>query len=162
MDVHAKKTEDGTNIELYTLNNGDNQQFRFVANGDGSYKIAAKISGDRSCVTVSGSDGNVFEQTINGSGGQNWFAEPVTMQSGSTVYGDTNCDGTVDLADAILIMQALSNPDRFGVDGTEELHLTAQGRINADCSGGGDGMTSNDALAIQNYLLGKITSLPEI
>ncbi|MBQ6251008.1 RICIN domain-containing protein [Ruminococcus sp.] len=161
MDVHAKKTEDGTNIELYTLNNGENQQFRFMANGDGSYKIAAKISGDRSCVTVSGSDGNVFEQTINGSGGQNWFAEPVAVQGGGIVYGDTNCDGTVDLADAILIMQALSNPDRFGVDGTEELHLTVQGRINADCSGGGDGMTSNDALAIQNYLLGKMTSLPE-
>jgi len=161
MDVHAKKTEDGTNIELYPLNNGENQQFRFMANGDGSYKIAAKISGDRSCVTVSGSDGNVFEQTINGSGGQNWFAEPVAVQGSGIVYGDTNCDGTVDLADAILIMQALSNPDRFGVDGTEGLHLTVQGRINADCSGGGDGMTSNDALAIQNYLLGKMTSLPE-
>ena len=28
------------------------------------------------------------------------------------VYGDTNCDGNVELADAILIMQSLANPDR--------------------------------------------------
>ncbi len=161
LDVHAKKTEDGTNIELYTLKNGENQQFRFVDNGDGSYRLTAKISGDKSCVTASGSDGNVFEQTVGGSG-QSWIAAPVSSeQSNTPAYGDVNCDGKVELADAILIMQAISNPDKFGVNGTEKGHLTAKGRENADCSGSGDGMTVNDALAIQNYLLNIIPSLPE-
>ena len=84
-----------------------------------------------------------------------------TVPVGNVVYGDTNCDGKVELADAILIMQAISNPDKFGVNGTEKGHLTAKGRENADCSGSGDGMTVNDALAIQNYLLNIIPSLPE-
>ena len=107
------------------------------------------------------SDGNVFEQTIGGSG-QSWIAASVSSeQSNTPAYGDVNCDGKVELADAILIMQAISNPDKFGVNGTEKGHLTAKGRENADCSGSGDGMTVNDALAIQNYLLNIIPSLPE-
>lgn len=30
LDVSGKKTEDGTNIEIYTYKGGDNQQFKFV------------------------------------------------------------------------------------------------------------------------------------
>ena len=75
--------------------------------------------------------------------------------------GDSNCDGKIELADAILIMQALANPNKYGLNGNDKGHLTAQGRENADCSGNYDGMTSNDALAIQNFLLHKIGELPE-
>lgn len=70
-----------------------------------------------------------------------------------TAYGDSNCDGNVDLSDAVLIMQTLSNPSKF--------KLTDQGRINADCYNVGDGVTNADALAIQKYKLSLITSLPE-
>ncbi len=66
--------------------------------------------------------------------------------------GDTNCDGVVDLADAVLIMQALANPNKYGMTGTAEHHLTAQGRLNADMNG--DGLTVGDAQAIQKKLLG--------
>ena len=75
--------------------------------------------------------------------------------------GDANCDGKVDLADAILILQALANPNKYGIGGTAPDHLTVQGKENADCSGGSDGMTANDALAIQKYLIKLIPSLPE-
>ncbi|MCQ2460396.1 MAG: dockerin type I repeat-containing protein, partial [Ruminococcus sp.] len=74
--------------------------------------------------------------------------------------GDANCDGTVNLSDAVLIMQALANPDKYGIDGTDETHITAQGKKNADCAGGNDGMTNNDALAIQSYLLKLVDKLP--
>ena len=37
-------------------------------------------------------------------------------------YGDANCDGSVDMADAVLIMQALANPNKYGLDGTAEHH----------------------------------------
>ena len=77
------------------------------------------------------------------------------------VAGDVNCDGKIELADAILIMQALANPNKYGLDGTAPTHLTPQGRENADCSGGFDGMTSDDAAAIQRYLLRSLTALPE-
>ena len=66
--------------------------------------------------------------------------------------GDANCDGQIDLSDAVMIMQALANPNKYGLDGTAELHLTEQGKINGDMNG--DGLTVGDALAIQNVLLG--------
>ena len=86
----------------------------------------------------------------------------VTIKGGSsevTVWGDTNCDGTVELADAILVMQCLANPDKYGEGGSYEKALTAQGRINADVDKSTVGLTSNDALRIQEFLLKKRTTL---
>ena len=65
--------------------------------------------------------------------------------------GDANCDGTVELADAILIMQSLANPNKYT--------LTEQGKRNADVDKATEGLTSNDALKIQEFLLGKIKTL---
>ena len=76
--------------------------------------------------------------------------------------GDANCDSSVDLSDAVIIMQSICNPSKFGVDGTDEHRITAQGQKNADCCNTGDGVTNADALAIQKYKLALITSLPEM
>ena len=73
--------------------------------------------------------------------------------------GDANCDGGVDLSDAVIIMQALANPNKYGESGTEKSHITKQGIENADVTGN-DGMTTNDAQAIQRYLLKLVTELP--
>ena len=62
----------------------------------------------------------------------------------NSVEGDSNCDGQLDMADAVLIMQSLANPNKHS--------MTAQGRFNADL--GGDGITTGDALTIQRKLLG--------
>ena len=74
-------------------------------------------------------------------------------------YGDTNCDGKIELADAILIMQSLANPNKYGVGGTADKPLTAQGKLNGDVDQSVKGLTSGDALRIQEYLLHKIASL---
>ncbi|MCM1006824.1 MAG: glycoside hydrolase [Ruminococcus flavefaciens] len=76
-------------------------------------------------------------------------------------YGDSNCDGKIDMSDAVLIMQSLSNPDKYGLKGTDPSHITDQGLKNADCYNTGDGVTNNDALAIQKYKLEIISELPE-
>lgn len=60
--------------------------------------------------------------------------------------GDANTDGKVNIADAVLIMQSLSNPDDYA--------LTAKGKFNADVYNTGDGVTSADALQIQMWDLG--------
>ena len=73
--------------------------------------------------------------------------------------GDTNCDGKVELADAILIMQALANPNKYGTNGTAERHLTETGKLNGDVDKDVEGLTPNDALKIQEYLLGKVDTL---
>ena len=89
----------------------------------------------------------------------------VTTNQGGNVqnikYGDVNCDSDVDLSDAVLIMQSLANPNKYGRNGSDSHHITAQGLANADCTGHNDGVTSNDAQAIQKYLLGLIKSLPD-
>ncbi len=84
-----------------------------------------------------------------------------TVYASSGLLGDTNCDGGVDVADAVLIMQALSNPAKYGKQGSDKGHLTAEGEINGDCCNVGDGLTNKDALAIQKYKLELIKELPE-
>ena len=68
------------------------------------------------------------------------------------ISGDANCDGTTDMSDVVLIMQALANPNKYGENGIAEVHLTAQGKENADMDG--NGLTVGDAQAIQTMLLG--------
>lgn len=74
-------------------------------------------------------------------------------------YGDANCDDRVELADAILIMQSLANPNKYGVGGTAERALTKQGAANADVDSSTKGLTGDDALRIQEYLLRMIPTL---
>ena len=74
--------------------------------------------------------------------------------------GDANCDGNVDLSDAVMIMQSIANPSRY--------QLSEQGNLNADCTSkltlgkSCDGVTNMDALTIQQYLLDLVDSLPSI
>jgi len=76
-----------------------------------------------------------------------------------TKSGDANCDDTVELADAILIMQSLANPDQYGTQGKNPKHLTPQGKANADVDKSTKGITSGDALRIQEYLLHLVKTL---
>ena len=62
------------------------------------------------------------------------------------------------MADAVLIMQALANPNKYGVGGSDSRSITEQGILNADVDTSSKGLTSNDALKIQQYLLGIIKS----
>lgn len=78
-----------------------------------------------------------------------------------TLWGDADCDGRVYLNDAVLVMQAIGNPDAYGVNGSDASHITEQGKLNADVNEAGNGLTNLDALAIQKYLLGMISKLPE-
>ncbi len=72
----------------------------------------------------------------------NNVGDPVpTDPTGDTLYGDANCDGTVDISDAVLIMQNQANPEKYVI--------SKQGLINADCVDNPKGVTATDALAIQ-------------
>ncbi len=180
LDVTAKKTENGTNMELYTFNGGDAQQFGFVQNNDGSLNILTKVTGGASCVEVVNAEvspgANVQQWENNGHNCQKWIAEKVdpstvtatvttTAQVTTTVTtttipaptvnvfpGDANVDDKVNMSDAVFIMQSIANPDKYS--------LTSQGRINADVAGDNDGITAKDAQYIQMHCLGLIT-LPE-
>lgn len=77
----------------------------------------------------------------------------IAAAADSVVYGDSNCDGEVNLADAVLIMQFLANPSKY--------QITGQGKRNGDVNMSGDGITSSDAFAIQKFVLKLINELPE-
>lgn len=76
------------------------------------------------------------------------------LEKNTVVYGDANCDGKVTIADATAIMQAIGNPDKYG--------LSEQGAKNADCYNPGDGVTTDDALTIQKIHAKTLSKLPEI
>ena len=65
--------------------------------------------------------------------------------------GDANLDGQVDLSDAVRIMQSLANPNKYALD--------ERASLSADVYGN-DGVTVQDALTIQLYLLNRISQLP--
>ena len=67
----------------------------------------------------------------------------VMVNEESVISGDANCDTAVNMADSVLIMQSLANPDKY--------QLTAQGKYNADTDR--NGITNTDALNIQKKLL---------
>ncbi|MDE6519491.1 MAG: RICIN domain-containing protein [Ruminococcus sp.] len=82
LDVEAKKTDNNTNIEIYSYTGGDNQKFMFTKNSDGSYKIRPKHTNAKSAVEIAGastsSGANVQQYEINGANCQDWILEKVS------------------------------------------------------------------------------------
>lgn len=76
-----------------------------------------------------------------------------TLPVAAGLAGDANGNGTVDMSDAVLIMQSLANPSKF--------RISEANKSKADAYKPGTGVTNQDALSIQKYLLGLIPSLPE-
>lgn len=80
-----------------------------------------------------------------------WGVEP--PGGSSLLYGDANCDGDVDMGDAVAILKYCADP--IGCS------LTEQGKDNADVFNRGDKIDASDALAIQKLRAKQISSLPE-
>ena len=82
------------------------------------------------------------------------------MNAGAAgLAGDANCDNTVNMGDAVLIMQSLANPNKYGLGGTSPMAITENGVKQADIDISTVGITGNDALKIQKYLLKLINIL---
>lgn len=95
-----------------------------------------------------GEAGNGISLSEYYSGGN---TEPSTEPTGTAsstasgiLKGDANCDGSVDIADAVATASYVGD--------SEKNKLTEQGLINGDVQGNGNGINANDALAIQQYL----------
>lgn len=76
-----------------------------------------------------------------------------------SLWGDVNCDGDIDMSDVVLIMQSLANPNKYGLGGTAPNAITVQGQTNGDVDIASKGLTSNDALLIQEFLLHRVNTL---
>lgn len=83
LDVAGKKADNGTNIDLYQNNGGDNQKFMFLETGDGNYQICTKVSECKSAVEVAESStssfGNIQEWELRDAKSQLWTLEPAAI-----------------------------------------------------------------------------------
>ncbi len=141
LDVSAKSTEDGANIEIYTYKGGDNQQFKFVKNNDGSYTILTKITGDASCVEVNAKStengANIQQWTVNGGANQKWLLEEVkqgTTDSGNTnqaLRGDVNLDGTANSSDTAELQNYLTRNGKLTAEQKKSADMNGDGVVNA-------------------------------
>ena len=139
------KTLDTSKGNTVILTKGTNE-------GDSSYLDSFKILTDVEEHTVEAIPEANIKETHDKD--KNIDIYIITVKEAEAVlYGDANCDGVVDISDAVIIMQSISNPSKY--------KLTEEGRKNADVTGKNDGVTNNDALAIQKLMLKLIDKLPE-
>lgn len=73
---------------------------------------------------------------------------PSSITLDSILLGDVDMNGVVNDDDATLIMQSIGNPDRYP--------LTYRQVLAGDVYESGSGLTGQDALTIQRYVLGQI------
>lgn len=185
--VNDGSKDNGANISVANKNGYSDQFFKILDNGDGTVTIVTRASRDAAAVEVgsalTNSGANIQQWELNNHNCQRWVMEKVeypvittttTTETTSAVTttttysvpelmrypGDANCDDGVDLADVVIIMQALANPNRYAVGGSDSHAITHQGALNADVYGNRDGLTVNDAQYIQICLLG-LAQLPE-
>ena len=119
--------------------------------GEGVYRIGSGFNGSVDFIRFFSGKTDAPSETYSGKEDVSVQQPPETPTE--ILWGDANCDGLVNMSDAVMIMQSLANPSRF--------QLTAEGKANADCSGNGNGITNGDALAIQKYCLELLETLPE-
>lgn len=172
LDVDYGKTDNGTNIGIYTDTKADAQLYKFVENQDGTYTITTKVSKDKSCIEVKSalteSGANIQEWERNGASCQNWYADiveypesttsapttaPPTSEIPGVLQGDANCDGIINITDVVVVI-CYSASDTLN-------ELSAEGLNNADVYNRGDGVNTSDAVLIQQYLV-RLASFPEI
>ena len=129
-------------IDYVTVEKASDNTYTITGDAPGNTKVGFKSpTGERKTVDLTITGGSLSD------------VQP-------TKLGDANCDGSIDMADAVLIMQAISNPNKYGRQGSDPNHITDIGWANADTNQSNKGVTSADALAIQKYLLGKINNFP--
>lgn len=98
LDIAGKKTDNGTNVDIYQYNGGTNQQFMLTQNADGSYKIRTRVSGEKSALEIADaskeSGANAQQWEINGVNCQDWIlesvADPGVAMDTSVMYTFTN------------------------------------------------------------------------
>lgn len=75
----------------------------------------------------------------------------ITGQALTGLKGDANCDGVVNVSDAVAITAFVSNASKNS--------LTKQGQLNADVQGNNDGINASDAFKVQQYATGVLREL---
>lgn len=118
LDLDYGKTEDGTNIHLYTANGDAAQQFKFVSAGGGAYEIVTRPTDDQSCLAAENASlspgASIVQMTCDDSDGQHWFAEIDVEPVSGTLIRDLLVYDRKNAANWSIVPQAVSGMDIFG------------------------------------------------
>ena len=94
LDVAAGSRDNGAKMQIWGNGNGDHQKFKIKSNGDGTFAILSKISGDYKGLDVNGysknEGANVIQYNYSGSANQRWIFEKINythpIVDGATYY----------------------------------------------------------------------------
>ena len=127
------------------------------SSNDVTYSIYTNTfkNGETVVLGDNGTNYNVINYAVFGTKLDETIQTETTTETPSEnpLYGDANCDKRVSISDAVAILQYVANSSKFP--------LSEQGMDNADVYKRGDGVSGQDASAIQKYDAGTLTSLPE-
>ena len=127
------------------------------SSNDVTYSIYTNTfkNGETVVLGDNGTNYNVINYAVFGTKLDETIQTETTTETPSEnpLYGDANCDKRVSISDAVAILQYVANSSKFP--------LSEQGMDNADVYKRGNGISGQDALSIQKYDAGILTSLPE-
>ncbi|MBQ8921709.1 MAG: RICIN domain-containing protein [Oscillospiraceae bacterium] len=134
MAVTVSGAEDGADLTLSKYTGGKEQQFTIWGNADGSYTILSVLSGETAgfdVYEISTEPGaKICQWNYWGGDGQKFILAPAEapakeIEPGNLLLGDADCNGEVNVLDAVMIARVSSEDTATGI--------TDQGKINADC-----------------------------
>ncbi|WP_339316740.1 RICIN domain-containing protein [Paenibacillus sp. FSL R10-2734] len=98
LDIPGHSSNDGTQLEQWTFNGGDNQQWQLVEDGSGYSQLISKENGK--AVDVSGGStadgGQIIQWSVNGGNNQKWSVED--MGGGYYVLRNKNSGKVMDVS----------------------------------------------------------------
>lgn len=154
-DLYKKSFKEGETVYL-----GTNGMTGYVINYT-VFAKAAEVVTTTTTTTTTTTETTTTTTTTTTTETTTETTSTVSQISQNRAWGDANCDGSINMGDVVLIMQVMVNPDVYGLNGSNNSHITSEGALNADVCNNGDGMTNMDALSIQKFCLNLISSLPE-
>ncbi len=151
LDVAYNDTANGTNIGIWSDTGADAQLFKLIDNGNGSYIIATKTTGNASAIEVKDAlttaGGNAQQWERNNHNCQSWVLESMNISTKepaeieAVAVGDINKDGRVNVFDLMLLKKHLQakNLNEAGIKSAD---------VNEDSS-----VTMLDAVVMQKHVL---------
>ena len=145
----------GRNDQLFELkcNRNGSYSLLFTIDQNAEYPYMLAVDSTGSCVKYSDDEtASCFvlapaEKPIPEPEETTTVTTQTTERVSGLLRGDVDCDGSVRIADAVLLARYLAEDD---------VTVTAEGRINAELNGE-EGLTSDDLSCLLQYLAGSLT-----
>ena len=121
-----------------------NEEYTFIWDPTNDYSRSGLSTCDELGVTLAEALTEYDLITMYVDGEHVWGKAPADAQEDETLYGDVDCNGTVEIADVVLL-------SRYVAQDKDAKAVTAQGLLNADCVKDGN-VDMEDITAIARYL----------